>query len=548
MEAKEVLTAAEVELRTKRAKALLKARDDLFTFLWLLHPDPDDPLNPDKARYEDTPQARILCDMCMKVERGEIPRGAVSIGPQFGKSDVITRAFPAWVMGRNPRENVMVGAYNQSFAMDFGADVQAIFASEVFRTIFPDFALRTGSTAKDDMVTVEGGKLAFVGVGGSGTGKSAGIFVVDDPIRNDEDAQSQLYRDKVWKWLTAVVATRMVNNGRMLIVHTRWSHDDPIGRLCDPDHPERNKQYRGIADRWKYLNLPAVIDDPKLAKALNITLEKQTDPSVIAQFGDRPLAALSPHRRDLKSLAESKELDARVFGALFMGRPTPDDGEYFTMNMLVEYRSLDELPKNLRYYAASDHAVGMKQKADYTVLGVAGIDDKDDIWILPDMVWDRLKTDKMVDEMIRLMKRYQPMIWWAENEAISKSVGPFLRKRMEEEKVYTYIDMVPVAKMDKTIRARAIQGRMGMGKVHFPSFASWYTNAKSEMLKFPFGTHDDFVDFLAHIGAGMTKEIRAAPVSEVADDTIRQGSMQWILKSARERLSAEQRNKYMRGW
>lgn len=547
METQEVLTQSQAALWERRARALIKARDDLFTFLWLLHPDPDDPLDPDKARYFDTPQARILCDLCMQIDRGDLSRAAVSIGPQLGKSDIITRAFPAWVMGRDPRRNVMVGAYNQSFAMDFGADVQAIFASEIFQSIFPDFALRTGSTAKDDMVTVHGGKLAFVGVGGSGTGKSADLFVVDDPIRNDEDAQSQLYRDKVWKWLTAVVATRMVNGGRTIIVHTRWSHDDLIGRLCDPDHPERDKLYKGIADRWKYINLPAVIDDPKLAKKLNITLEKQTDPSVIAQFGDRPMAALSPQRRDLRSLAESKELDARVFGALFMGRPTPDDGEYFTQNMIVEYER-GELPKNLRLYAASDHAVGMKQKADYTVMGVAGVDDKDDIWILEDLVWDRMKTDKMIDEMIRLMKRYAPMIWWAEDEAISKSFGPFLHKRMAEEKVYTYIDKVPVAKTDKTIRARAIQGRMGMGKVRFPRFASWYSNARSEMLKFPFGTHDDFVDFLAHIGAGMTKEIRASRVVEEVVDVERQGSIEWILKAAAQRASYEKRAGLIKGW
>jgi predicted phage terminase large subunit-like protein len=547
VEAQEVLTAQQADKLRRRARALIRARDDLFTYLWLLHPDPDDPLDPDKARYDDTPQARVLCDLCMKVERGEVNRAAVSIGPQLGKSDIITRAFPTWAMGRNPRENVMVGAYNQSFAMDFGADVQAIFASDIFKMIFPDFALRTGSTAKDDMVTTEGGKLAFVGVGGSGTGKSAGLFIVDDPIRNDEDAQSQLYRDKLWKWFTSVVNTRMVRNGRLIIVHTRWSHDDLIGRLCDPDHPERNKLYKGISDRYRYINLPAVIDSPKLADKLGIKLEKQTDPGVIAQFGDKPIAALSPQRRDLRSLAESKELDSRVFGALFMGKPTPDDGEYFTQSMLVEYER-DELPKNLRMYAASDHAVGMKQKADYTVLGVAGVDDKDDIWILPDLVWDRLKTDKMVDEMIRLMKRYTPMIWWAEDEAISKAVGPFLYKRMTEERVYTYIDVVPVAKTDKTIRARAIQGRMGMGKVRFPRFASWYANARSEMLKFPFGTHDDFVDFLAHIGAGMTKEIRASKVLEEVKEVERTGSIQWILKSAAARAAAEKRARHMKGW
>lgn len=86
--------------------------------------------------------------------------------------------------------------------------------------------------------------MAFVGVGGSGTGKAADIFFVDDPYKNDEDAQSAIYREKVWKWFNSVSFSRCHKDSAIIIVHTRWHEDDLIGRLCDPDHPDRHKNIK----------------------------------------------------------------------------------------------------------------------------------------------------------------------------------------------------------------------------------------------------------------------------------------------------------------
>src|SRR3546814_4215087 len=109
-------------------------------------------------------------------------------------------------------------------------------------------------------------------------------------------------------------------------------------------------------------------------------------------------------------------------------------------------------------YGASDYAVSEKQERDSTVLGIVGVDERDDIWVLPDLVWDQMETDRTVEEMVRAMRDHDPELWWMENELISKSFGPFLRKRMDEEKVYTQIDPVTPSK-DKRERARSTQGR-----------------------------------------------------------------------------------------
>lgn len=541
---REVLKAA------RRLQAVQEARDNLLAYIQLTMPDPEDPDDPTRSAYEVTPQARLLCQLMEKVDRREkgFTRVAVSIGPQTGKSEIISRRYPAWSAGRNPRKNAILGSYNQDFANEFGDEVRAIIESASHRQVFPDHQLRKGGQAKDLLITTAGGKSAFVGVGGSGTGKPADDFIVDDPIRNDDDAQSETYRDRQWRWFTRVANTRIHNNSAIVVVHTRWSEDDLIGRLWDPDHPEREKAYAGIADDWLGINIPAVFTakEERLATALGLTLKAETDPLVVSMFGAGPIAALWPGKFSLDFLAKQKRLDKRGFGALRMGQPSPEDGEYFQAVDLVEYHDPKELPTNLRKYGASDHAVSEKQRADLSVIGCVGVDEADDIWVLPDIVWDRMQTDRTVEELLAQFKAHRPLLWWMESELISKSFGPFLYKRMHEERIYLTIDPVTVHK-DKSTRARAIQGRMRMRKVHFPAFAPWWADARNQILKFPYGTHDDFVDWLAHIGQGLVKEV-AASRPAAKDNVVTVGSIQWILAQTKlkERRAAEK--KAVAGW
>jgi predicted phage terminase large subunit-like protein len=536
------------ELQLKAARrilALREAREHLLPFMRLTMPDTKDIDDPTMSKFEVTPQARLLCEIIEKVERREpgYMRVAVAISPQMGKSQVLTRGGPAWISGRDPSRNIMVGSYNQTFASEFGSDVRTIMNSPLYSAVFPNHQLSKGAT--DLLITEGGGKIAFVGVGGSGTGKPADFFFVDDPLRNDEDAQSPAYREKLWKWFNRVVFTRCHGDTPIVIVHTRWHEDDLIGRLCDPDHPERNKTLAGISDDWTYINIPAVVTDPALAKALDLKLEVQSEPAVVREFGDKPMAALWPRKFPLKFLAEAKRLDPVGFSALRMGKPSPETGSFFRDVDLVEYET-HELPKQLRKYGASDHAVSEKQDRDYTVLGCVGIDENDDIWVLPDIVWDRIETDQTVEEMLMQFKLHKPLLWWMESELISKSFGPFLRKRMQEERTYVTVDPVTVSK-DKKLRARSIQGRMRMRKVHFPRFAPWWPQARGQLLRFPAGANDDFVDWLAHIGMGLVQEISASgPKEEVAGP--RSGSPSWILRESAKRAIQDKTTAGLKGW
>lgn len=528
-----------------RAIAVVKSRDSLLDFMRLTMPDPEDVDDAERSLFCITPLAKLLCELLEKVERGELLRVCVSVGPQFGKSQIISRGFPAWAAGRKPSRNFMLGTYNQDFAEEFGGEVRGISTTSSFRQVFPKFAFKPGSAAKDFMVTMAGGKMSFVGRGGSGTGKPADIWVVDDALKDDKEAQSVAVRKELRNWLTKVVFTRCHSKSAVVILNTRWHDDDPIGWLCDPSHPDHDPL---IAKNWTYINLPAVVSSPELAAALGLKLEVPTDPEVISQFGDKPMAALWDERKPLTFLAEQRRLDPKGFEALYMGNPTPDDGDFFKSDWLVGYKP-EELPRNLMKYSASDHAISVGEGRDSSCFGTVGVDSEGIIWVLPDLYWEKEDdTNVIVDEMLRIMRDQKPLIWWAERGHISKAILPFLRTRMIEENVMqTLVDDSMIPSVDKKTRARSIQGMMSLKRVRFPTFAPWWQAAKNEMLKFPNATHDDFVDFLSWAGIGLMREVPASSPRPADDKIIKVGSIQWVKGRSRYEERELKRQKALRG-
>jgi len=299
----------------------------------------------------------------------------------------------------------------------------------------------------------------------------------------------------------------------MIIVANRRHEDDLVGRILN----EEDKL-------WTVVRLPfdAEDDDP---------------------LGRKPGEPLWPewflkNERAIAQIARARK-NARTWAGLFQQRPAPEEGNFFKKDWIVEYRP-DDLPRDLRFYSASDHAVRTKESNDLTCLLSAGLDSNGRLWILPDWFWDRADTGVVVERMLDMAARRKPLRWWAGSDHITGSIGPFLSKRMLERNVFFPLDEVS-ARGDKSARAQSIAGRMSAKMVMFPSFAPGWDKAKHEILTFPGGTHDDFVDALAELGRGLDQMVNAHLTVTVTSNTIprQRLTVQWVKDSAKRRERRE---------
>lgn len=345
-----------------------------------------------------------------------------------------------------------------------------------------------------------------MGVGGRIAGRRADLGLIDDPVGSREDAYSKIVRDATWEWYQYDFRTRLTPNASVVLIQTRWHEEDLAGRLLATE-----------GDEWEVISLPM--------------LAGNNDP-----IGRKPGELLWPDYFTEKMLGDAQK-DKTVFSALYQQNPTPEDGDFFRKEWIeANAYDRDDLPPKdeLVFYVASDHAVSLAQSADFTCLIPVAVDTQGVIWVLPDIFWSKCDTQETVNAMIAMMKRRNPRVWWAEKGHISKSIGPFLHKQMREDKVFSYVEEVTPAR-DKQTRAQSIRGRLQCGMVRFPKFAHWYHDALSQMLSFPVGKHDDFVDALAHLGMGLDKMVKGVSPRIELDFTLRptELTLKWLKDSDR---------------
>ena len=413
-----------------------------------------------KPDYQTARHHRLIAEKLEAVERGEIDRLMIIMPPRHGKSEKASKRFPAWYLGRNPDHQFIAASYNSDLAKDFGRSVRNIVATPEYQALFPEGMLAEDSQAADRWHTHLSGQYVAAGVGTAITGRGAHVLLIDDPVKDREEADSETQRDKVWNWYTSTAYTRLMPGGAIIVIQTRWHEDDLAGRLLAA-------QEAG-GDEWDVLHLPAL---------------------------DERGEALWPDWYSVERLERIRTaIGPRDWQALYQGDPTPEEGNFFKREWFQFY---DEPPEHLKRYGASDYAV-TADDGDYTVHGVIGVDPKDDIYVL-DWWRKQAESNEWVDAMLSMLDQHQTLIWAEEAGQIIKSLGPFIAKRQRERKIYGYREQFPSAS-DKPTRARTIQARAAMGKIYLPRNAPWMPALLSELLAFPAGKNDDQVDVLSLIG------------------------------------------------
>ena len=449
-------------------------------------------------RYEPAYQAgwvhKVICkelmDFSDQVARGESPRLMITMPPRHGKSLLASQYFPAWHIGHHPSHEVISTSYAQSLQMDFSRKVQELVKSDDYHLLFGNFGVTKKNEAIErwslydyDNNKRTGGGMLAAGVGGPITGRGAHVLIIDDPVKNREEAESSTVREGAKAWYSSTAYTRLAPGGGVLVIQTRWHDDDLSGWLLS-EMVSAQKELRETgewpedADRWRCIDFPAIAIEDEKYRLKGEALHKER----------YPLVALKKIRRALAP---------RDWAALYQQNPQVEQGAYFQKKYFKMYT---KLPDFLDIYCAGDLAISKKEHADYSVFYVVGKDIDDNLYFIEEHRgrWD---ANELVELIFEIHRKWKPRKFGLEKGQISLTLDGFIQRRRREEGLYDlHIEELPPGKQDKELRARIIQGLMSLGKVFWPAGALWVDDAMNELLRFPSGVKDDRVDAAAWIG------------------------------------------------
>jgi len=436
--------------------------------------------------------ASELMHFSEQVARGESPRLMITMPPRHGKSMLASQYWPAWHLGNYPNHEFINTSYAQSLQMDFSRKIQELVKSEDYHHLFGNLGVTKKNEAVErwslydyDKERRTGGGILAAGVGGPITGRGAHIFLIDDPVKNRDEAESPTIRETAKSWYSSTAYTRLAPGAGIVVIQTRWHDDDLAGHLLS-EMREAEKEMlasEGLewpedADRWRTVDFPALaVRDEKYRAA-----------------GE----ALHPERYDEKALRKIKRtLAPRDWSALYQQNPQVEEGAYFQKKYFKFWKTK---PDFLDIYCAGDLAISKKEHADYTVFYVVGKDHDGNVYFL-DEYRGRWDANEIVEKIFEIHRLWKPRKFGLEKGQISLTLDGFIQRRKREESLYDlHIEELPPGKQDKELRARTIQGLMSLGQVWWPEGALWVDEAMNELLRFPAGVKDDRVDAAAWIG------------------------------------------------
>lgn len=430
------------------------------------------------------------------VERGEEPRLMLFLPPRTGKSLIASNYFPSWALGHHPDWEIIAASYAVTLPIGFSRRIRTRLRDRMYQAIFPKTALDPESQGIEQWNTTKNGGFNAVGVGGGLTGKGCRILILDDLLKDAEEADSETIREKVWDWVGSTAWTRLAPGGGVILIMTRWNDADPAGKFLDQDKELREAGVDPAElENWEVVSYPAIAEnDEYLTPDHRIVDQPAEDRTLIRRKG----AALHPERFSLPSLLKKKRtLQPRHWSALYQQNPVPEEGIIFQKDYLRSYiPPFDFSDGSYVHLLAGDLAISKSTSANYTVLGVGAMDSNGDIY-LREVLRDRMDTFEIVENLVVLWKRYGCYLAGIEQGPIWQAVWPVLDRYMRKEQVIITFDEELKPITDKILRARPLQGLMQQGRVRFPEGQGWVTSCVRELLRFPGGANDDFVDMLA---------------------------------------------------
>lgn len=412
-----------------------------------------------------TPALDLLDAKLAGVAGGDVSRLIWSMPPQEGKSERVSRRFPAWMLRRTPDLRIAIASYEQRVATRWGRAIRNDIAEH------PELGLtvrRDTSAAHEWQLAGHRGGVYSVGIGGALTGRPVDLLLIDDPVKGRAEADSEVYREACWDWWTNVARTRLAPGAPVVLILTRWHEDDLAGRLL-------------VSDRgWELVNIPAQADDDD-------PLGRVPGEFLVSARGRTP--------QDWEDIR--RDVGERVWSALYQGRPSPAEGallkrgwwRYYPAPMWREQQDGSMHVHDVDQVIASwDMTFKDTRSSDYVVGGVWALRGANAY--LLDVVRDRMDFPTTCRAVQALAAKWpQAHAKLVEDKANGSAVIAQLRSVVS--------GLVPINPTEsKEARASAVSPYVEAGNVWLPDpqLAPWVASFVEECSAFPNGTHDDQVD------------------------------------------------------
>lgn len=371
--------------------------------------------------YEAPRHLVELAKVLRKVESGEITRVIVTFPPRHGKSMQVSQYFPAWYMGRNPSKYLITATYGQDLSDDFGRKVRDQLEDPLFKEIFPDCEISSQSHAANRFQTMAGGTYFAVGAGGPITGRGAHLFLIDDPTKNRDEAESETMRRKLREWYKSVAYTRLMPGGAVCVVMQRWNKDDLAGYLLEEHGHEK----------WTVYNFPAINENGE---------------------------ALWPEAYPLDALERIKKTSGSYnWASQYQQQPIDSETRVLDYGKITGY---DALPKILMAFTACDPAISKSSKACNTAFCTLGYGEDGHIYDLESIAgqWSFFET---LEEAKAILKRQRSHYLGVESNQYQQALL---------EACQRFFPMVQVVNLrahkDKFTRAKSISHIIDKGLFH----------------------------------------------------------------------------------
>ena len=378
----------------------------------------------------------------------------LSCPPQHGKSLTVTETFPSWYIGKYPDRRCIIACYNDDFAGKFGRrNKQKIVEAGQF--IF-DIKLKKSSD-RDMEIENHDGSIITRGIMSGITGNAGDLIIIDDPIKNRQEADSPAYRERLWEEWQNSIKTRTQAGTKIIVIQTRWHEDDLSGRIINGE------------DNVEIINIP---------------VEAEEGDILGRNVGDALCPEIGKDNEWLRAFKASYKDGSRAWNALYMGRPTSAEGNIFKREWWQYY---DKLPENIQLLGISvDATFKDNDTSDYVAIEVWGKLNGD--YYLIDLIKRRMDFPETLRAIRHMADKYPDKhSILVEDKANGSAIIAMLK-----HEIGGIVAITP--KESKVGRANAITGIVEGGNVYLPRYADFTSEFVEEFASFPNGVHDDMVD------------------------------------------------------